>query len=789
MESQEQAYFLTDNSHLNYDANFCSLQSEVPIQLAGSEHPVMHELSTLETSALQESGIIVGEQQAELVGDVTYDDNTSMLENGKGPDTCQSGSDKRYTASSNEFEHMDKASVSNDVVRAGVCIGTIVSVHEQEDTVSADQPRDEPFVDHKVQLTATHGKPENKIDYGQTVAMEDFGGEFEDGHGIEESPFVSVNIFADSEVNNSETLSDPLTEVNGDSAKHHTAEMQDGAVNIGHEEQLDIPERLDKICPKSPDDEGSPEHDEEPPILEREVNSKPGNSEQSDRIEDAGLGSEQLPSKLPPRRSRRHSEAESGKKQLSDTEKSLASNPELNVNSRPRRSVNRKSVFELLHVDISTYRHAGGAKKVATHRASEGEMDNESSAKKQKRSRGETKVSSKRPGDSTERPVKTKRLLPFRHDDMHEIDDQISTLKKKVVGYRPDDFLDDGDVEPEVSENMEFSNKKATVDADRSSLKESIFAETDEHAARSFLSTFAAESAAALLSKQADVGNDLDAVIAENQELRSRIRTLEQSKSIMRKFNIDFHGRKFSRIRSPAVLTPEQRKTPGKTIGGAQDRTPATERNAPVEPGESVLSRMAVLDRREHKLRELSSELDERATLVKIAEGALRRRERKLVDFEKTLEHRERVLSRHEQSILKRELVLGSPALSAGNPPEEESEDRQSLAAEVQRRLEQRRLELDRRQALLDSERTRLETRERELNQREANSRMTVESSSIADNDDGKGNADTANHSSSNPAQHLTSVGNQKMKKSVSHSIQAKYLSPKKKKVFFKDFN
>jgi len=773
MESHEQALLLPDDSRLNYGTNFCDLQSEVQMQL-GSACPVTHEQRAEGSSAVQESGM----NTVELAGNIIRDDNNSVLENGRElrePVGPVIGFDKRHIVSSDNSGRTDDASGTDSATKAGVCIGTIVSVNEQVYRGLAKPFTDDAAKAHRVGVPASRSKPENRIDYGASLAMEDFGGEFEDGHGIEESPFASVDVFADSVTTNPDTVNAPPVKIdeNFQNAQIHTPEVQDIAIDTIPEEQPDVPESLDKILPAG---ETSLEcEDEEPPVLEREVISKAPNSKQIDGEED-GDDVEKTSSKLPSGRSQRHGEALSGRK-ASDSEKMPASNLELNVNSRPRRSVNRKSVLELLHVD---YRYVGGPKKVATHRASEGEVNHEPPTKKRKSPKKGAKVSDEHPDDNTERPMKMKHL-PMRHDHIHDIDDRINALKKKVVGYKPDDFLDD-DVDPELAKDTEGKDKKSTLDADKTSLKESVFAETDELAARSFLSAFAVESAEALSSskQEGDIISELDALTAENHELRSRIKTLEQSKILTKKFNIDFHGRKFSRVRSPAVASPDQQKTPGKIVGSAYDRTPPTERKAPVETGESMLSRIAVLDRREHKLRELSAELDERATSVKIAEGALRRRERKLLDFEKTLEHRERVLSRHEQSLLKRELVLGSPALPAGDSSVEEGEDRQSLAAEIQRRLEQRRLELDRRQTAMDSERTRLEIRERELDQRAGNSRMAEKSLSSA-GDDGDGNADTGDRNSSRPSKRLTSTGNQKRKTAVTHSIRSKYLSQKKK--------
>jgi len=762
-ETHEQPFLHTDDSHYNYAASFCSLQF-------GSDRPAIPEPRSLEASVQQQqSGISATNQQEELVSHVAHDESM-MSENGEKPVIFDEG----YIAVSHDLGHMTEPESLDNGIGAGVCIGTI-GVHEHGNMKqSAAAEAAGPI---RIQVSASTSTPGNRIDYGESVAMEDFGGEFEDGFGIEESAFGSVSVFADSELKKMDTTNAAAveTEVSDASAEVPTAEAPGDAVDTGPEEQEDIPEILDKIPPKSPLGAGSTECEEEPPVLEKEDIPKAGNLKNIEQREEETV--ENRSTKLPSRRSGRQRVAEDGRR-TSDMEQTTVSNVELNVNSRPRRSVNRKSVFELLHVD---YRYSGGPKKVATHRASDGDANHEAPAKKEKSSRKGTKISSEHLGDDTERPVKTKRFVPTRHDHIDDIDERISAIRKKVVGYKPDDFLDDGDAEQEATNSAEVEQEKSTLDADRSLLKESVFSEADDIAARSFLSTFAAESDEALSSKQTDVGSELEVLTAENQQLRSRIKALEQSKSLVKKFNIDFHSRKFSRIRSPAAVSADQQKTPGK-IPSVFDKTPASQQKAPVETGESILSRMAALDRRELKLRELSAELDERATTVKISEGALRRKERKLLDFEKTLEHRERVLSRHEQSILKRELVLGSPTTLVDGAAAEEGEDRLSLATEIQRRLEQRRLELDRRKAALNSERTRLEIREQELDQREASSRMAGESFGNKDEDEDVA-GDTADRSSSRPSRSLTSIGKQKRKSSVSHSIRSKYLSAKKQKV------
>jgi len=777
MESNEQT-LLADDTQPTYDANFCSLQPEVQMQY-GDGYPVTQEPGIEESSeVIQEDGMNVVERG----GSVTHDDGNSVLENGRELKEPVGLEKSRNISLSDISGHTAGTSATVSANRAGVCIGTIVSINEPANSGLAKPFTDETIKAHKIQTAAP-----TRMDYGASLAMEDFGGEFEDGFDTEESPFASASVFTDTTTSKPDTIiSVPAVETdeNYQSAQVDTAEVQNDAVDAGAGKQLDAPERLETIPSEAPAGETSAECEEEkPPTLEREVVSKAVNSEQDkseevdDDDDDDDDDAERMSSKLPSRRLRRPSEMRSGRKRASDPEVTPTSNLELNVNSRPRRSVNRKSVFELLHVD---YRYVGGPKKVAAHRAFDGEVNHEPPAKKQRSPKKGTKASDEHLDYSTKRAIKAKRLLPVRHYDISDIDDQISDLKKKVVGYKPDDFVDD-DVEPEVTKSdTEVKDKKSTADAAKPSPQESMFAEKDDLAARSFLATFAAKSAEALSSKEdGDIISQLGVLTAENHELRSRIKALEQSKILTKKFNIDFLGRKFVRMRSPAVASLDQQKTPRNVSGAAVDRTSATERKAPVETGESVLSRIALLDRREHKLRELSSELDERTTAVKIAEGALHRKERKLIDFEKTLEHRERVLTRHEQSILKRELLLGSPALPVdGETSAEEGEDRQSLAAEIQRRLEQRRLELDRRQAAIESERIRLEARERELDQR-----GSAEGTLVCVSNNRDGSLDTADHSSSRPSKRPTSTGKQKRKASVSRSIRSKYLTSKKQKV------
>ena len=135
-----------------------------------------------------------------------------------------------------------------------------------------------------------------------------------------------------------------------------------------------------------------------------------------------------------------------------------------------------------------------------------------------------------------------------------------------------------------------------------------------------------------------------------------------ENKGSTKKFNIDFHSRKFSRTRDPVVdkklpldakFTPDSKIVSNNSIPSSVEKGPASSMSE-----KDLLRKESKLDRREQKLRALDSELDERVAAVKVSEGKLWRAERRLKELEKTLEYRERVLRRQETSLQKREKEL-----------------------------------------------------------------------------------------------------------------------------------
>lgn len=140
----------------------------------------------------------------------------------------------------------------------------------------------------------------------------------------------------------------------------------------------------------------------------------------------------------------------------------------------------------------------------------------------------------------------------------------------------------------------------------------------------------------------------LDELLKANMELRTKLKEVE-SRTSTKKFNIDFHSRKFSKARQPVFGSPADRKSTASL--GKMGAGIGTEWGA----GASIFDKdmrekELALDRKEDKLRALDVELDERASQLKASEGRLLRSERRLKEMEKTLEHRERVLKRMENN-------------------------------------------------------------------------------------------------------------------------------------------
>ena len=129
-----------------------------------------------------------------------------------------------------------------------------------------------------------------------------------------------------------------------------------------------------------------------------------------------------------------------------------------------------------------------------------------------------------------------------------------------------------------------------------------------------------------------------------------------------------------------------------------------------------------LLTRYEQKLRALDRELDDRATFVRIREGCIARRERRILEKEGDLKKRERDLE-HQRRVHGRVKIL-SESTADPNPVSPCSADSSSAsnrkqAMEKEVRLELRKQALDRQKHVLDDERKKLAAKERELENRE----------------------------------------------------------------------
>lgn len=129
-----------------------------------------------------------------------------------------------------------------------------------------------------------------------------------------------------------------------------------------------------------------------------------------------------------------------------------------------------------------------------------------------------------------------------------------------------------------------------------------------------------------------------------------------------------------------------------------------------------------MLTRYEQKLLLLDRELDERAAYIRVREGCISRRERRILEKENDLKKRERDLEhqRRLHGLVKfpSESTADSQTLSPTSTESSSATNRkQALEKEV--RLELRKQELDRRKHDLEDERKKLAARERELENRE----------------------------------------------------------------------
>lgn len=211
----------------------------------------------------------------------------------------------------------------------------------------------------------------------------------------------------------------------------------------------------------------------------------------------------------------------------------------------------------------------------------------------------------------------------------------------------------------------------------------------------------------------------IDELLKANTELRTRLKEVE-SRTATKKFNIDFHSRKFSKARQPVFGSPADRKSAaslGKTGAGVGAEWGTGGGGGIFD--KDVREKELALDRKEDKLRALDVELDERASQLKASEGRLLRSERRLKEMEKTLEHRERVLKRMETNAERTESegkddddVVVVPS----NPEEQLPSQASGSAAEADgTKLERKEHELERLRRFLSEEREKMLPKQQRL--------------------------------------------------------------------------
>jgi len=570
-----------------------------------------------------------------------------------------------------------------------------------------------------VPVASAKEQSSQNIDFGESVALDDFGGDFDEGGCAMDTMPRATDIFAD------ETGATNFT----DAGSNGRCEKVTQVCSTIDAETLQLEE--ERLCP--------PTLIREDAVNDKSNGSEPGNIETLEKelndSEDA-LEAVHVSQKIfDDGDNTKSTEQASSRKvhQQTSLDSIRDSSVELNVNSRPRRSIARKSVFELLQVE---YRCSSGNRKhVASVVDGDNDVGNTEGLKRKSHSKKKKQLTD-HVGDETGNKVTYEQDAAVSgEEDLHP---------SKVVSYVPDDFLADANEESAVHKSTEETGiEKMDVPVRMKASKLNRRKLTGSHVTNSQpeicnQNTFAAEfelaSADVLCqSKSGEENSKTEAdLIAENCRLRERLKALEENNSVVKKFKIDLHSRKFSRIRSPVIGSGLERKTPGKWDLVTACDSAKTSESGDVE--EAWKSRSALLDRREHKLRELSAELDERASAIKISEGSLLRRERKLTELEKTLEYRERVLSRHEQNVQKRELALElTSSTELGSNADETSGEQTTLITEFQKRLDLRRQELDRRQNFLDTEREKLVSRERVVEHREHELQLKLHGQSCSD--------------------------------------------------------
>ena len=138
-------------------------------------------------------------------------------------------------------------------------------------------------------------------------------------------------------------------------------------------------------------------------------------------------------------------------------------------------------------------------------------------------------------------------------------------------------------------------------------------------------------------------------------------------------------------------------------------------------PSEDIDEKL-MLTHYERKLRVLDRELEERASFIRIREGCIARRERRILEKESKLKRQERELEHqrclHGRVKLASESAADSNTLSTGFV-DSSSEPNRKQALEKEVRLELQKQELNRQKHVLDDTRKKLAAKERELENRE----------------------------------------------------------------------
>lgn len=226
----------------------------------------------------------------------------------------------------------------------------------------------------------------------------------------------------------------------------------------------------------------------------------------------------------------------------------------------------------------------------------------------------------------------------------------------------------------------------------------------------------------------------IDELIAVNAELKARLKEVE-NKTATKKFNIDFHSRKFSRAREPVFGSPADRKLviERKSVGKAAVGSPAEKGTVGISVEKDLKQKELMLARREEKLRALDVELDERMSQLKVNEGKLWRTERRLKEMEKTLDYRERVLRRMEMNTEKKDVETKDATSTDATGTDATSTDATITAVDTEptgpdapgkevddAKLKRKEQELERQRKFLNEEREKLLPKQQRLTKWEA---------------------------------------------------------------------